>query len=115
MSTLQFPKRSPTALSWPGRLDLAASEAEVIEVARDYLASLDPFEVDRLPDHCKPPKLFDADDIASYAFDLVRSDFAAESAAVAHRVAAFFVEANTRLARILAKTNDAQAEPRKRA
>ncbi len=116
MSTLEFPKRGRPLLSWPGRLDLATSEAEVVEAARDYLASLDPFEVDRLPDHCKPRKLFDADDIGSYAFDLVSCDcVAADSTAVVHRVAAFFMDANDRLSHILAKTNDPEAERRESA
>ncbi|HUJ01464.1 MAG TPA: hypothetical protein VLY46_14585 [Usitatibacter sp.] len=115
MSTLEFPKRSGPSVSWPGRVDLAKSEAEVVEAARDYLASLDPFEVDRLPDHCKPRKLFDAQDISSYAFDLMRTDCAEESAAVVHRVAAFFVHANGRLAQLLAKTNDPESERRERA
>ena len=108
MSILEFPKRP--ALTWQGRVDLAQSEAEVIEVARDYLASLDPFEVDRLPDRCKPPKLFDATDVASYAFDLARCHCAEpESADVVHRTAAFFMHANSRLAGILAGLNDEQA------
>lgn len=110
MSPLQFPRCGEPSLSWPGRLDLAMSEAEVIEVARDYLASLDPFEVDRLPDPCKPRKLFEADDIASYAFDLMSCDCPAASLAVVNRVAAFFAHANGRLACLLAKTNDPESE-----
>ena len=103
---LQSPIPSGLPLSWPGRLDLAASESEVIEVARDYLASLDPFEVDRLPDPCKPRKLFVANDIAAYALDLVRSDCDPDSAAVVHRVAGFFANANDRLVHLLADTRD---------
>jgi len=109
MSILEFPKRP--ALTWQGRIDLAQSEAEVIEVARDYLASLDPFEVDRLPERCRPRKLFDAADIASYAFDLARCHCApAESRDVVHRTVAFFMHASSRLAGILAGLNDEQAD-----
>ena len=79
----------------------------MVGIARDYLASLDPFEVERLPEHCKPRKLFDAGDVAAYAFDLVRCHHAVdESAAIVHRVAAFFVHANTRLARIFWMTGE---------
>ena len=114
MSILEFPKRP--ALGWQGRLDLAECEAEVIEVARDYLASLDPFEVDAIPEHCKPRKLFDAADIAAYAFDLARCHCAQPaSAGVVHRTAAFFMHANSRLARILADVNDAQADQQRSA
>lgn len=108
MSILEFPRRP--ALSWQGRVDLAESEVEVIEIARDYLASLDPFEVDRLPERCRPRKLFDAADVASYAFDLARCHCAEpQSADVVHRTAAFFGHANSRLAAILANVNDGEA------
>lgn len=109
MSILEFPKGP--ALSWQGRLDLADNEAEVVEVARDYLASLDPFEIDAMPEHCKPRKLFVAADIASYGFDLARCHCAQPDAAgVVHRTAAFFLHANSRLAAILANMNDGEAE-----
>lgn len=94
-------------MSWTERLDLAAGEAEVVAIARDYLASLDPFEVAGLPERCKPRKLFDTSDIASYAFDLARQHTEEPRAgALVHRMAAFFVHANIRLSQILASSND---------
>lgn len=109
MSILEFPQRGSQGMSWRDQLDLADTEAEVVEVARDYLASLDPFEIAALPERCKPRKLFDASDIASYAFDLARQHTQEpRAAALVHRMAALFVHANIRLSKILASSNDEQ-------
>lgn len=116
MSILEFPQRASHGISWQERFDLAQSESEVVAVARDYLASLDPFEVAQLPEWCKPRKLFDASDIASYAFDLAREHTRQSQAAPGvHRMAALFVHANIRLSQILASSNDDQGGARESA
>lgn len=93
---------------WQELLDVAETEGKVIAVARDYLASLEPGEVARLPESCKPRKLFTAGDVGAYALDLVREhgEGMDEAAPVLHRMAAFFAHANLRLSKILAKAND---------
>jgi hypothetical protein len=100
------------AYSWQERLDLAQTEDDVVRVARDYLASLDPSEIAYLPEACKPRKLFTAADVGMYAFDLARCDCEEREgiAQVVHRLAAFFVSANLRLSSILARTNDEDGE-----
>ena len=94
--------------TWRDLLDLATDEADVIGVARDFIASLDPVEVQQLPEACMPRKLFDAADISQYALDLVRehADGFEGAAPLVHRMAAFFAHANMRLSQLLAKTND---------
>jgi len=96
------------AVTWQEKLDGAGTEAEVVEVARDYVATLDPQEVAALPEPCRPRKLLTANDVSSYAFDLVRyeCDDADESAPFIHRLAAFFSHASIRLSEILRRTND---------
>lgn len=93
---------------WQELLDVAETEAKVIAIARDYLASLEPREVGRLPERCKPRKLLTAEDIGAFALDLVREhgEEMDEAAPIVHRMAAFFAHANIRLSRILAKAND---------
>lgn len=96
------------SLSWSARLDSCEREDDVLETARDYLATLDPQEVSQLPAECRPRKLVDGTDIAAYAFDLVRHHCDEDQAdrELIHRMAAFFAHANIRLSHILARTND---------
>lgn len=97
-----------SSFGWHELLEIAETEAKVIAVARDYLASLEPMEVARLPERCKPRKLFTAGDLGAYALDLVREheEEMGGAAPLVHRMAAFFAQANLRLSRILARAND---------
>ena len=61
-------------LTWQERLDGATTEVEVVEVVRDYLATLGPEEVAALPQALRPAKIVDANDVTTYAFDLVREE-----------------------------------------
>ena len=107
MSIHQFNLRAHQAmptLSWQGRLDAATSGHEVVAVARDFLASFSPYELVLLPDKCKPPhKLYDGEEITTYAFDLVRHECEKERPEVAdmvHKLAHFFSNASIRLSEI---------------
>jgi hypothetical protein len=107
---LGFPGNSDAGnmIGWHEKLDDAKSEREVVEIARDYLATLDYFQVNVLPKSCRPRKVLTPDDVASYAFDLVRYqyDVTDESAELITRLAAFFATANARLSQLALKTND---------
>jgi hypothetical protein len=83
-------------------LDLADSEHDVIAVVREFIASLDAYEIARLPSQCRPGKFFVAEDITSYAFDLVRyqCDKDAPTRELLHRIAAFFAHASARLSKL---------------
>lgn len=90
-------------LTWQQRLDLARHEGEVVAIAREFLAMLDPYEIDRLPKRCRPPlKLVDREDIAGYAYDLMRHqcDEADETAELVHKLAHFFSHASMRTAQL---------------
>jgi hypothetical protein len=101
-----------TPLSWQGRLVAASSAAEVIEVARNFVATFTVLEIARLPQACRPPELASANDVAEYAFALVRHncDDNDGSARLAYRLASFFSNASTRLSRILHPGDQAIAE-----
>jgi hypothetical protein len=109
MSIHAFHRReTPDApLTWSGKLALAHTEHEVIMAARDFLAGFTPAEIAKLPEPCRPGKIVDANDITSYAFNLVRHDCGdqAETARLVMKLADFFSHASIRLSQILAKSN----------
>lgn len=104
--------------SWQDRLSRARTEAEVVEVGKDFIAQFSPYEIAALPEVCRPPKrLSDANDITEYAFSLVRHrcDGGEPSDYSAHRLTNFFSNAAVRLSQILhaqsrSSSDDAQQE-----
>ena len=89
-------------VSWHVLLDSAMTEADVVRITREFLATLSPYDIARLPAHCRPGKMVDTSDISGYAFVIVRHRCVpgAGTARVAHKLASFFTSASTRLARI---------------
>jgi len=61
-------------LTWQERLDDAATEHDVLQVVRDYLATVTHEEYTSLPPALRPGKIVDANDVTTYAFDLVREE-----------------------------------------
>lgn len=55
------------------KLCSAASEREVVELVREYISSWAPAELAALPEHCRPGKMRDAEDIADCAIALTRA------------------------------------------
>ena len=104
-------------LSWQDRLDSAATEGEVISIARDFIAQFSPQEIDGLPKICRPGKFFEADDVTAYAFALVRHncDKEDETASLVRRLASFFSNASNRLTQILARSSADEGETRQSA
>lgn len=100
-----------TSASWQQRLRNAATETEVLDVARDYLASFDRCDLAMLPARCRPRTLVCAHDIASYAFELVGHycDKSDATARLVQQLANFFTEASTRLSEIVTEANVRQA------
>jgi len=90
-------------LSWQGQLDLARCEAEVVAVAREFLATISPYEAAWLPEALRPRRIVDANDVTTYAFDLVRGDVEDDAGTqrALHRLAHFFSRASIRLAQLM--------------
>ena len=106
-----------TTVTWQQKVESANSQMEIIQVARDFLAQLDPLEVALLPPQCAPRKLVDAEDVCSYAFDLVGHycDRFDEAAKIVQRLAAFFTHASIRLSELAIRTNDEEDASRRSA
>ena len=81
--------------AWQDRLDAAATAQEVVDVARDFVATITPEETQQLPVDCRPPKLVDGHDISEFAYTLVRKSCADEYLADEQlfRIATFFTRA----------------------
>ena len=88
--------------TWQERLDAATTESEVVDVARDYLATLNPVEFASLPAELRPGKIVDANDITTYAFDLVRQECHDDGAQhMVQRLAHIMSRASIRLSEIM--------------
>ena len=99
------PERRLRSLGWQGQLDHATRPEAVLAVARDYLAQVSPEEIAQLPEDCRPQRLVDADDVATYALELARRQASPDAPEILNKLAAFFSDASTRLSHILAETS----------
>lgn len=100
------------ATSWSESLDSATSEKEIVDVVRDFVASLDAENIQKLPEHCRPGKFFDAEDVTSFAFDLVRAECnrGDGSEDLVLKLSLFFAQASIRLSQVLARANDSDPQ-----
>jgi hypothetical protein len=91
------------SVSWQDRLDDAANVHDIVEIARDFLATWDRHEIAALPEPCRPGKIFDADDVTSYAFQLMQHNCEGDAQAdsLMHKMASFFSNASVRCTQIL--------------
>lgn len=99
-------------LSRQSQLGAATSEAEVVALAREFLASISPYDLARIPESFRPSKLVDGKDITDYAVKLVRYDCddADGSARCIRRLADFFSSASIQLSKLTARTNESVVE-----
>lgn len=92
------------AARWERLLDHVASTDELIAVARDYLASLAPQYLARLPEDCRPGTIKYDDDIDFWAYRLAQRYCAENDAPVdgdlLHELLDFFLHALIRLAEL---------------
>ena len=96
------------SVSWQDRLDDAGNVHDIVDIASDFLATRDRHERAALPEPCRPGKIFDADDVTSYAFQLMQNgcDGAADARPLLHRMTSFFSNASVRCAQILGSPVD---------
>lgn len=94
-------------MSWQDQLDRAKSEADVVAIVREFMATVSPWEVARLPEPLRPRKITDASDVTQFAFDLVRGDILDNEGTqrVLHRLAHLFSRASLRLSQILSEAH----------
>ena len=89
-------------LNWQGRLHAARTEEEVVDVARDFVATFSPENLADVPPRLWPPKMRDARDVTDYAFVLVRYrvDDERTSSGAIDRLSALFSDATVRISQI---------------
>jgi hypothetical protein len=101
-------------LSWFHQLDGATSPAEVVAIARDYLATWTPEELARLPRACRPGRVRvaeDIDEMHSCAVDAYRTTRASGDELTALQLlTSFLVRASLRLAQLRAPGDGAAFE-----
>ena len=96
--------------TWQERLDAATAEADVVDVVRDYLATLSPQEFAYLPENLRPGKIVDANDITTYAFELVRYECQDDGAQrLVQRLANVLSRASIRLSEIMVTQHNPNA------
>ena len=97
------PNGLPTPTDWPALLHTAFTEAEVVDVARDFMAAIWPYEIARMPHVCRPPRIKHANDITEFAFALARHHCGDGEGAehTVQKMRVFFAEATHRLSQIL--------------
>ena len=88
--------------TWFGRIEAAHEAAEVVRLAREYLASCDEEELAILQEeHCRPDRINNADYVAELAYRLAtqRTIFAGSGAAThsLDRMTDFFIQAAARI------------------
>jgi len=102
--------------SWEGQLEQAATPAEVIAIARDYLALLAPEEIVLLPVDARPRRVRDADDLAEIHERLVeayqRTRASGAELALLQRLASFFARATARLSDLAAGASGSRTAAR---
>jgi hypothetical protein len=78
-----------------------------VSLARDFIAQFTPYAIHGMPEACRPGKFFDAGDITSFAFLLMRTscDCQERISVDVHRLVEFFSAASIRLAQIMATDN----------
>jgi len=112
-----FPmEKAQQSLTWADVLDDVDAPQDVLKVAKDFLATWDPYELAALPAECKPPTYFvEPEDIVNYAFTLVQSHCGpAQGDPGVYRMVKFFSHAARRIAILMSAVPPPSAtnEPR---
>lgn len=91
-------------LTWFRRLDDAKTVGEVLALARDYVATLPPQDIARLPARCRPGRIRDEADIERLHAILVEefreSRAEGDDLVPLQRLTSFMVRASVRLAEL---------------
>src|SRR5213083_2923318 len=97
---------SPAPRTWPELVATAETPEEVMEMARDYLARIEPAEIAALPPSCRPPARFQQpDEIVDFAFALVQAHAASSADDTLARMANFFSHATRRIAGLMSNAD----------
>jgi hypothetical protein len=103
--------RAVESRTWHEVLEATNIPEQVLVVARDYLATWEPNELDALPTECRPPDYFHTpDEIVNYAFVVVQHQCGPDKAEpLIARMANFFSHAARQVALLMSHTRSPQA------
>ena len=91
-------------IHWHRDIERTATPRQVVALARDYLATLTPRDLARVPQHCRPSRIFDADDIAFWSARLTDEYWqlrgTAADAAILQDLWSFFLRASIHVTRL---------------
>ena len=86
--------------SWAKKVEEASSPDVVVALVRDYLASRDHQEMQRLPRECVPPTHFGREQIADFAYRLAAYHGHDDDARLVQRLSSVVSRAAVRLAEL---------------
>jgi hypothetical protein len=96
----------PSMPDWRRHMLGACTEHEIVTLAREFLATLAPEDISRLPPECRPGRIVDGEDIGQWAYELARAHtslrYEGEQDALLMRMLAFMSEAAMRMAEVKA-------------
>jgi len=105
------PAVSQTA-QWSGLLQSSRTVDDLMSIVQQYVSAWRPDELAALPEKCRPEPLAHGDDVALYAFRLVRAQYEVEPNLALEQMAAFFAVASQRLSFLMAHAEAFPAEQR---
>jgi hypothetical protein len=90
------------SLNWQRRLAAATTEAQVVVIAHEFVATLSAVDIERLPHVCRPGRIIDGRDIIAYAAALVHHHCDDDSATqrLVYQLTEFFSSAALRVSAI---------------
>ena len=86
--------------SWIKRIELAASQAEVVELVRQYIETRDPRDLAALPPDCQPTRYETTADIAESAYRLAAYHGHDDTARIIQRIGSVLSRASVRLSEL---------------
>ena len=102
------PHQRPVGL-WSQVLDGAGTEQDLVTVVREYLATLSPDELVRLPVGCRPGKISDGEDVSELAFRIASAHLSftgpVPDRLLLERLMGFFTHAASRAASLQASAS----------
>ena len=91
-------------IHWHRDIEKAATARQVVALTRDYLATLTPRDLARVPERCRPSRIFDEEDIVFWSARLTEEYWqlrgTAADGAVVQELWSFFLRASVHIARL---------------
>ncbi len=88
------------SLSWTRKVEEAPTAEMVIDLVRDYVATRDAGDMERLPKECAPPLRYGREEIADFAYRLAAYHGHDEASRLVQRISSVISRAAVRLAEL---------------